>query len=157
MESGIRKRVEDAFAESSCAGGHVFGRANQDAVHGIDGDAILSVEGTRRKRSQRCREVLQNSIGINVGVEKDGKIDRIVALEAHLSGMKDRTGIQADIKFLQGNGWKRFSVRIEDERRDLDESGIDVQDIGRGVVRLSPGDGRMEDECSGKDQWNAQC
>ena len=88
------------------------------------------------------REVSHDrGVGI-AGVDQDGKADGVVAFEAHLGGVEGGAGVEADIELCERNRREWLAGLAEDKRGYLDEVGVDVKDVGSGVVL------RGDDRCA---------
>ncbi len=68
-------------------------------------------------------------------VEKDGEGDGVVAFKTATVGAKEWAGVDADVEAVGIDGGKRLEGGAEDEGRDLDEAGVDVQGVAWVVGR----------------------
>jgi len=143
------KCVVDAGTKKRCAGWKVVGGADQGAVQSVEGNVVLRVEKTGRETGESDREVPHDGVMAVAGVDQDGEADRIIAFEAHLSGVEWRASVKTDVELCEGYGWERLMSLTEDERGDLDEVGVDVQRVGSGVLR---GDRR----CAGREEQSGE-
>jgi hypothetical protein len=49
-------------------------------------------------------------VGVATEIKQDGKLDRIVAFASNVCGVKERTGVQADIEFVEAD-WRKWRQR----------------------------------------------
>jgi len=128
----------DGDVESLCdalavGGGDVVQGANESAVKGVDRNVVVGAEGLGGESENRVGESGLQVVGVTAGVEEDGEIDGVVALEPHMRWVKVWSGIETDVEFIGGDGWEWLEKGAEDQSGDLNEVGVDVQGVG-GIV-----------------------
>ncbi len=129
VQAGRREGCGYGIGQGRRRGGQGGGGADELAVQGEERDGVLRVERGVEERGEGRREVVEEALLVAAGVDEDGEADGVVAFHAHLRGLEGRAAVEADVELLAGDGRDWGVVGGERESGDLDEVGVDVEDV----------------------------
>jgi putative CocE/NonD family hydrolase len=135
MERGGVEDADDALMECGLLWIEGVGEADDGAVDGEELDGVARGEEVRGEGGEGGVERVEDLLLVSGGVEDDGEGERVVAFDAHLGGVEGGAGVDAEDELVGGDVGQRGEGGTDDEGGDLDEVGVDVEDVGGGLLR----------------------